>query len=66
MALHNFIKENDEQDKDFQMIAQDENYVPLKEPLSSQANGVGTSEADEDGRMNMFQDWIADGLYNRS
>jgi hypothetical protein len=66
IALHNFVKENDEQDKDFQRIDQDENYVVLEEPSSSQANGAGTSEANKDGRMNMSRDWIVDGLYNRS
>ena len=38
MVLHNFIRENDKKDKDFERCDEDENYVSLEEPSSSHAN----------------------------
>jgi hypothetical protein len=66
MALHNFVRENDKKDRDFEKCDEDENYIPLEEPPSSQANGASTSHGEEDQSMNRFRDWIADGLYSRS
>ena len=65
MALHNFVRENDKKDRDSERCDEDENYNPLEEPSSSQANGASTTHADEDQNMNQFRDWIADGLYAR-
>lgn len=66
MALHNFVRENDKKDWDFERCDEDENYVPPEEPPSSQANGASTRHGEEDRSMNRFRDWIADGLYSRS
>ena len=38
MVLHNFFRENDKKDKDFERCDEDENYVSLEEPSSSHAN----------------------------
>ena len=56
MALHNFIRENDKKDRDFERCDEDENYNSLEEPSSSQANGASTTHADEDQNMNQFRD----------
>ena len=64
MALHNFIRENDKKDRDFESD-EDENYNSLEEPSSSQANGASATHGDEDQSMNQFRDWITNGLYAR-
>ena len=46
MALHNFVRENDKKDRDFESD-EDENYNSLEEPSSSQANGASTTHVDE-------------------
>ena len=56
MALHNFIRENDKKDRDFERCDEDENYNPREEPSSSQANGASTTHDDEDQNMNQFRD----------
>jgi hypothetical protein len=66
MALHNFVRDNDKKDKDFGRCDEDENYVPLEEPSTSQANGASTRHGEEDQSMNQFRNWIADGLYSGS
>jgi hypothetical protein len=65
MAIHNFVRENDKKNRDFERCDEDENYNPLEEPSSSQANKATTTHGDEDQSMNQFPDWIADGLYAR-
>lgn len=66
MALHNFIRESAQADKEFDRCDHDENYVPLAEASSSQGNIANTRQGDEDQNMNQFRDWIADGLFSRS
>ena len=65
MALHNFVRENDKKDRDFERCDENENYIPPVEPSSSQANGASTRHGDDDQNMNRFRDWIADGLSSR-
>ena len=55
MALHNFIRENDKKDRDFESD-EDENYNSLEEPSSSQANGASTTHADKDQNINQSRD----------
>ena len=55
MALHNFVRENDKKDRDFERCDEDENYNSLEEPSSSQANGASTTHADEDQNINQFR-----------
>jgi hypothetical protein len=56
IALHNLVRENDKKDMDFERCDEDENYNPLEEPSSSQANGASTARGDEDQSMNQFRD----------
>ena len=56
MALHNFVRENDKKDRDFERCDEDENYNPREEPSSSQANGASTTHADKDQNINQSRD----------
>jgi hypothetical protein len=62
MAIHNFIRESALPDTEFDMCDQDENYVPMAEARRRRSIRPG----DEDPCMNLFRDWIADGLFRRS
>ncbi|XP_039827143.1 uncharacterized protein LOC120688847 [Panicum virgatum] len=56
--LHNV--ESKISDIDFDKCDHDENYVPLAVPRSE---GIGTNESDS-AVMNLFRDWVADGLWS--
>jgi len=66
MTLRNFIRESDLAYRDFDLCDHYENYVPLAEASSSQANGANMRHGDEDQNLNRFRDWKANGLFNRS
>ena len=74
MALHNYIRESKLEDRDFEECDEDEEFIPMVDEPSrlqhrrqrlrraSQAQGANTSD---DHDMNVFRDWIADGLHRR-
>ena len=74
MALHNYIRESKLEDRDFEECDEDEEFIPMvDEPsrlrrrrqrrrLASQAQAANTRD---DHDMNVFRDWIADGLHRR-
>ena len=74
MALHNYIRESKLEDRDFEECDEDEEFIPMVDEPSrlrrrrqrrrraSQAQGANTSD---DHDMNIFRDWIADGLHRR-
>ncbi|XP_072148472.1 protein ALP1-like [Setaria viridis] len=59
MALHNFIRESNMRDQDFDMCDQDEEYMPMPTTAASQASGATNLLGDEDIDMNAFRDAIA-------
>lgn len=63
MALHNFIRESNMKDVDFDMCDQDEEYVPMAAASSSQQSGAASYLGDEDVDMNAFRDSIANALF---
>lgn len=67
MALHNFIRENDEADEDFARVEMDEEYVD-EGHLSDDYSGAFAAyeEHDQsDDNMNAFRDQLAHALYYR-
>uniref|UniRef100_A0A0A8YCU0 Uncharacterized protein n=1 Tax=Arundo donax TaxID=35708 RepID=A0A0A8YCU0_ARUDO len=54
MILRNFIQENALRDNDFNILEQDENYVPISEASTSQQSGTNNYIGDEDANMNAF------------
>jgi len=74
MAIHNYIRESKLEDRDFQECDDDEEFIPMgDEPIrlgrrhqrrrrATQAQGQNTSD---DHNMNVFRDWIAEGLHRR-
>ena len=56
MALHNFVRENDKKDRDFERCDENKNYNPQEEPSSSQTNGASTTHADKDQNINQSRD----------
>lgn len=59
MALHNFIRDHDKRDDDFVICDEDDNYVPLEQPSSSQGaarSGGNDRRGEEDQSMNRFHD----------
>ena len=61
IALHNFIRESQLADIDFDKCDQDENYVPLSMPTTT--TNDSTNEMDS-AAMNQFRAWVADGLWS--
>ncbi|WVZ60458.1 hypothetical protein U9M48_010475 [Paspalum notatum var. saurae] len=64
MALHNFIRESNLKDNDFDRCDRDEHYVPIEASMSQPRRHV-TGGMDEDRDMNIFRDELANALYNR-
>lgn len=64
MALHNFIRESNMRDQDFDMCDQDEEYMPMPATAASQASGATNLLGDEDIDMNAFRDAIANALFH--
>lgn len=62
MALHNFIRDSQLADTEFNHCDQDENYDLLAGKMSSPSNDA-TDYLDSQV-MNQFQDWVADGLWS--
>jgi hypothetical protein len=59
MALHNFIRDSNENDDLFDMCDEDEEFVPSHEGVtSSHSQLYGQEESD----MNVVRDSIANGL----
>ena len=61
IALHNFIRQSQLADIDFDLCDQDENYVPLSMPTTT--TNDSTNEMDS-AAMNQFRAWVADGLWS--
>ena len=61
IALHNFIRQSQLPDIDFDKCDQDENYVPL--PMPTTTTNDSTNEMDS-AAMNQFRAWVADGLWS--
>ena len=57
IALHNFIRQSQLPDIEFDKCDQDENYVPLSMPTTT------TNEMDS-AAMNQLRAWVADGLWS--
>ena len=74
MALHNYIRESKLEDRDFEECDDDEEFIPMVDEPSrlrrqcrrrrheTQAQGENTRD---DYNMNVFRDWIAEGLHRR-
>ena len=62
IALHNFIRESQLADIDFDKCDQDENYIPLPVPTTTPTYD-STNEMDS-AAMNQFRNWVADGLWS--
>ena len=74
MAIHNYIRESKLEDRDFQECDDDEEFIPMvvepsrlrrrhqRRRRATQAQGQNTSD---DHNMNVFRDWIAEGLHRR-
>ena len=61
IALHNFIRQSQLPDIEFDKCDQDENYVPLSMPTTT--TNDSTNETDS-AAMNQFRVWVADGLWS--
>jgi hypothetical protein len=66
MALHNFIRESQLADKEFDRCDNDENYQPLLEETRRRRCNTRGEEMEPDSvDMNEVRDRIIDGLFNR-
>jgi hypothetical protein len=64
MALHNFIRESQLADKEFDRCDRDENYQPLLEETRRRRRNRRDLEMEQDSvDMNQLRDSIADGLF---
>jgi hypothetical protein len=64
MALHNFIRESQLADKEFDRCDRDENYQPLLEETRKRRRNRRDLEMEQDSvDMNQLRDSIADGLF---
>ena len=61
IALHNFIRQSQLPDIEFDKCDEDENYVPLSMPTTT--TNDSTNEMDS-AAMNQFRAWAADGLWS--
>jgi len=61
IALHNFIRQSQLPDIEFDKCDEDENYVPLSMPTTT--TNDSTNETDS-AAMNQFRAWVADGLWS--
>jgi hypothetical protein len=52
-------------DKDFGLCNHDENYVSEVGESNTQEQIADSVQGEEDRNMNLFHDWIVDGLFNR-
>ena len=65
MALHNFIRERDDEDADFMRFANDEYYVREGESSNDHTNFTADNDdVPSDANMNAFRDRLAHALYN--
>jgi hypothetical protein len=66
MPLHNFIRESQLADKEFDRCDNNENYQPLlEETRRRRRNTRGEEMASDSVDMNEVRDRITDGLFNR-
>jgi hypothetical protein len=65
MALHNFIRESNLADKEFDKCDNDENYQPLLDETRKKRRNRDQQIEPDSVDMNAVRDTIADGLFNR-
>jgi hypothetical protein len=65
MALHNFIRENNLADEEFDKCDNDENYQPLLDETRKERRNKDQQMEPDSVDMNAVRDTVADGLYNR-
>jgi hypothetical protein len=61
MVLHNFIRDSTLADRDFKLVDEDENFIPMTEASTHDGDEI----LQEDINMNSLRDKIANGLFSR-
>jgi hypothetical protein len=68
MVLHNFIRDSTLADRDFKLVDEDENFIPMIKASIDDGDKIaqdGDEILQEDINMNSLRDKIANGLFSR-
>jgi hypothetical protein len=68
MALHNFIRDSALADRDFELVDEDENFIPMIKASIDDGDKIaqdGDAIVQEDINMNSLRDEIANELFSR-